>query len=80
LERTGQVYFDITEDSDVLPLGCKRIFTKMDKSGYGYGFDRLQQFLNQQTNHHLVANLPFCATASSSILPSPRTLLAQVAV
>lgn len=35
LARTGQVYAVITEDSDLVALGCERVFLKLDKDGRG---------------------------------------------
>ncbi|KAJ7342091.1 hypothetical protein JRQ81_008831 [Phrynocephalus forsythii] len=40
LNKTGMVQAVITEDSDLLAFGCKKVFLKIDKSGNGLEIDQ----------------------------------------
>ncbi|KFR16643.1 Exonuclease 1 [Opisthocomus hoazin] len=40
LNKTGMVQAIITEDSDLLAFGCKKVFLKIDKSGNGLEIDQ----------------------------------------
>ncbi|XP_055357766.1 exonuclease 1-like [Paramacrobiotus metropolitanus] len=40
LLNEGYVHFVITEDSDLIPFGCKRIFFKLDPNGSGLFYER----------------------------------------
>lgn len=61
LEKEGIVDLVITEDSDLLVFGCKRVLFKMDDAGNGKLIDLERDSLGKANKNLIVSPSPTCS-------------------